>query len=173
MVFPKNWLDEGRDKLISFAPEKPFSIVPGGDLRQDSVAAGLDAIKEKEGWVIIHDGARPGITPELVTLALQQARLNGNAVCAIPSTDTLVRVVDGELVEAVNRQEIYRLQTPQIFRLSQMRQAIENARKNKIKGTDDSSLVRALGQKIHLVEGSDLNSKVTRSEDLEMMESLL
>ncbi len=173
LVFPKNWLDEGRDKLISFAPEKPFSIVAGGELRQDSVAAGLDAIKEKEGWVIIHDGARPGITPELVTLALQQARLNGNAVCAIPSTDTLVRVVDGELVEAVNRQEIYRLQTPQIFRLSQMRKAIEHARINKIKGTDDSSLVRALGEKIHLVEGSDLNSKVTRSEDLEMMESLL
>jgi 2-C-methyl-D-erythritol 4-phosphate cytidylyltransferase len=173
LVFPGNWLDEGRDKLISFDPEKPFKIVAGGTRRQDSVEAGLNEIEDKDGWVIIHDGARPGITPELVTLALQQARLNGNAVCAIPSTDTLVKVVDGEMVETVNRQEIYRLQTPQIFRLSQMRRAIENAKEKQIRATDDSSLIRALGEKIFLVEGSELNTKVTRSEDLDILESLL
>lgn len=173
LVLPENWLDEGRDKLISFNPEKPFKIVAGGERRQDSVKAGLDSIPESDGWVIIHDGARPGISPELVSNAMAKAIAKGNAVCAIPSHDTLVRVVDGDIVENVNRKEIFRIQTPQIFRLAQMRKAIENAIRNNIDATDDASLIRELGEKINLVEGSESNVKVTKPEDLEILESKL
>jgi 2-C-methyl-D-erythritol 4-phosphate cytidylyltransferase len=97
----------------------------------------------------------------------------GNAVCAIPSHDTLVRVVDGKIVDSIDRNEIYRIQTPQIFKLSQMRKAIANAIENDISATDDAGLIRELGERINLVEGSELNSKVTRPEDLDILESLL
>ncbi|GAB4283209.1 MAG: 2-C-methyl-D-erythritol 4-phosphate cytidylyltransferase [Candidatus Rifleibacteriota bacterium] len=173
LVLPKNWIDEGRDKLIGFDPVKRFKIVPGGNTRQESVEEGINAISAQEGWVIIHDGARPGITPQLVEHALEKARELGNAVCAIPSYDTLVRVNNGRIVENVDRKEIFRIQTPQIFRLSQMRTALEYARKNKIVATDDASLIREIGEKINLVAGSEINSKITRQEDLEILESLL
>ncbi|MDN5279786.1 MAG: 2-C-methyl-D-erythritol 4-phosphate cytidylyltransferase [Clostridiales bacterium] len=173
LVLPNTWLDEGRDKLISFDPIKPFKIVAGGERRQDSVKAGLDSITDSEGWVIIHDGARPRITPDLISRALKTAKTMGNAVCAIPSHDTLVRVVDGKIVDSIDRNEIYRIQTPQIFKLSQMRKAIANAIENDISATDDAGLIRELGERINLVEGSELNSKVTRPEDLDILESLL
>lgn len=173
LVLPQAWVDEGRDKLISFDPEKPFAIVAGGSSRQESVKAGIDAIADAEGWVVIHDGARPGISPELVINALESARKLGNAVCAIPSTDTLVKAADGKVLENLDRTEIFRVQTPQIFRLSQMRKAIEHAIKNSIVATDDAGLIRELGEKVFLVNGSELNSKVTRPEDLYLLEALL
>lgn len=173
LVLPQAWVDEGRDKLISFDPEKPFAIVAGGNSRQESVKAGIDAIADAEGWVVIHDGARPGISPELVINALESARKLGNAVCAIPSTDTLVKAADGKVLENLDRTEIFRVQTPQIFRLSQMRKAIEHAIKNSIVATDDAGLIRELGEKVFLVNGSELNSKVTRPEDLYLLEALL
>lgn len=173
LVLPRAWVDEGRDKLISFDPIKPFAIVAGGNTRQESVKAGIDAISDREGWVIIHDGARPGVSPELVTSALNSAKKLGNAVCAIPSTDTLVRAAEGAVVENLDRSQIFRVQTPQIFRLSQMRRAIENAFSKGISATDDAGLIRELGEKIFLVDGSELNSKVTRPEDLFLLEALL
>jgi 2-C-methyl-D-erythritol 4-phosphate cytidylyltransferase len=173
LVLPETWLDEGRDKLISFDPRKPFKIVSGGQRRQDSVKAGLDSVQNNDGWVIIHDGARPGITIELVSKAFEKARNLGNAVCAIPSNDTLVKVIEGKIVSSVNRKEIYRIQTPQIFRTGKMRKALENAIANNITATDDAGLIRKLGDEINLVEGCELNSKVTRAEDLEILETLL
>ena len=173
LVLPEEWLDEGRDKLISFDPIKPFKIVAGGLRRQDSVKAGIDAISEAEGWVVIHDGARPGISPELVSSALASAKKLGNAVCAIPSSDTLVRVVKGAVVENLDRSEIFRIQTPQIFPLSKMRLALDNAEKKNIRATDDAGLIRELGEKVFLVDGSELNNKVTKPEDLNILEALL
>jgi 2-C-methyl-D-erythritol 4-phosphate cytidylyltransferase len=173
LVLPQDWVDEGRDKLISFDPEKNFMIVAGGARRQDSVKAGIDAIREEDGWIIIHDGARPGISPDLVSSALEKARKLGNAVCAIPSNDTLVRVIDGAVIENLNRNEVFRIQTPQIFRLAKMRQALQNAIAKNITATDDAGLIRETGEKIFLVDGSELNTKVTRPEDLHIFEAIL
>ena len=173
LVLPEDWLDEGRDKLINFDPHKPFNIVAGGETRQDSVSAGLSSIASDDGWVIIHDGARPAITPEIVSKTLHEAFEKGNAVCAVPSNDTLVRVRDGQIHSSVNRSEIMRIQTPQIFPLTVMRDAMKNAKEKAFKGTDDASLVRELGHSINLVEGSELNLKITRLEDLEILEALL
>jgi 2-C-methyl-D-erythritol 4-phosphate cytidylyltransferase len=173
LVLPESWLDEGRDKLIGFDPLKPFSLVAGGETRQDSVSRGLDSIAAEDGWVIIHDGARPAISHELIIRTLKQAKERGNAVCAVPSNDTLVKVSNGQVVSQVDRNEIYRVQTPQIFRLAKIRKALEFARQNGISGTDDSSLMREIGETIHLVEGTDLNVKITREDDLEILEALL
>ncbi len=173
LVLPESWLDEGRDKLIGFDPLKPFTLVVGGETRQESVAQGLASITAEDGWVIIHDGARPAISCELIVRTLKVAQEKGNAVCAVPSNDTLVKVADGQVVAQIDRNEIYRVQTPQIFRLAKLRKAIEFARQNGITGTDDSGLMREIGEVINLVDGTDLNVKITREDDLEILEALL
>lgn len=173
LVLPQEWLDEGRDKLINFKPQKPFAIVSGGARRQDSVLAGVKAVTAYVNWVAVHDGARPGIQPELISRAVNAAFLSGNSVCVMPSNDTLIRVVDGVMVAPVDRREIYRVQTPQIFRCVTLLAALDFAEKNHITATDEASIVRELGHKIHLVEGSEANVKVTRSEDLEILAALL
>ena len=173
LVLPKDWIDEGRDKLISFDPVKPFRIVAGGLRRQDSVSAGVDSIPNNDGWLIIHDAARPAITTELVNLLLEEASKKGNAVCAVPSHDTLIKVKNGKIVERVNRSEIFRVQTPQVFPYHTMKNAFLNADKKNITATDDSSLVIELGAEINLVSGSELNVKITRNEDLDILEAML
>lgn len=173
LVLPEDWIDEGRSRLANFTSRKFFTIVVGGKLRQDSVMAGVAAIEDPEGWVAVHDGARPGITPALVSNAVNKAFMLGNAVCAVPSHDTLVRVVNGEIVGQIDRNEVYRIQTPQIFETAVLRQAFENARKTSFIATDEATLVRELGYRINLVEGSEKSAKITTHEDLDMLESLL
>lgn len=173
LVLPEEWLEEGMKRLQSFKPQKPFKVVAGGALRQDSVRAGVEAADAADGWVAVHDAARPGITPALVSNALNQAFTAGNAVCAMPSHDTLVRVVDGEIVGQINRNEVFRIQTPQIFKTAILRQALENASTKGLVGTDEAGLVRELGYRIYLAEGSEMSGKITTPEDLDMFEALL
>lgn len=173
LVLPEDRIEEGLGKLADFKPHKKFTIVAGGARRQDSVRAGVNAIDAEDGWVAVHDAARPGITNTIVSNAFKLAFELGNAVCAMPSYDTLVKAIDGEIVGQINRSEVYRVQTPQIFRVSVLRQALEYADKNGILATDEAGMVRELGCKIHLVEGSELNSKITRAEDLDMLKALL
>jgi 2-C-methyl-D-erythritol 4-phosphate cytidylyltransferase len=142
-------------------------------LRQDSVRAGLEALGDEEGWVAVHDAARPGIRPETVSAALSQAFVQGNAVCALPSHDTLVKVVDGEIIGQLDRNEVYRIQTPQIFKTKILCQALESAARKGLVATDEASLVRELGYKIFLAAGSELSAKITTPEDLDRFESLL
>lgn len=173
LVLPEDWIEEGMQRLKDFKPGKKFVVVAGGVLRQDSVRAGIEALEAADGWVAVHDAARPGINPALVSNALNQAFVQGNAVCAMPSHDTLVRVVDGEIIGQLDRNEVYRIQTPQIFKISILRQALENAALKGLVGTDETSLVRDLGYKIYLAEGSEMSGKITTPEDLDMFESLL
>lgn len=173
LVLPQDWIEDGAALLRDFKPVKKFKIVAGGSLRQDSVRAGLDAITAAEGWVAVHDAARPGINPALVSNALNLAFSAGNAVCAMPSHDTLVRVVDGEIVGQLDRNEVYRIQTPQIFKLSVLRQAMANAAERGLTGTDEASLVRELGCRINLAEGSEMNVKITTPDDLDVLEAIL
>lgn len=173
LVLPEEWLEEGMNRLKSFKPQKSFKVVAGGALRQDSVRAGVEAANADQGWVAVHDAARPGITPALVSNALNQAFTSGNAVCAMPSHDTLVRVIDGEIVGQINRNEVFRIQTPQIFKTAVLRQALENAAAKGLVGTDEAGLVRELGYRIYLAEGSEMSGKITTPEDLDMFEALL
>ncbi|HNX77842.1 MAG TPA: 2-C-methyl-D-erythritol 4-phosphate cytidylyltransferase [Candidatus Rifleibacterium sp.] len=172
LVLPEDWIEEGRTRLRGFCPAKQFKVVSGGALRQDSVRSGVGAIESTDGWVAVHDAARPGITPSLISKALNKAFAHGNAVCALPSHDTLVRVVDNEIVGQLNRDEVYRIQTPQIFKLSVLRQALQNASEKGLVGTDEASLVRELGYRINLAEGSEMSAKITTPEDLAMFAAL-
>lgn len=153
---------------------KVARVVAGGKERQDSVWAGLLAAAEfQPEIVVVHDGVRPMITPELIAASVMAAREKGGAIVAAKVSDTLKKVSDGEIVATVDRANIWAAQTPQSFQYSIIREAFDKAYRDGFYGTDEASLVERIGKPVSIVEGSRLNVKVTTPPDLEMIAAWL
>jgi 2-C-methyl-D-erythritol 4-phosphate cytidylyltransferase len=153
---------------------KVMAVVPGGTTRQESVRRGLDVLGE--GWevVVIHDGARPLVLPETVSLVVEGARRHGACVVAIPVRDTIKEVDDqGFVTRTVPRQGLWSVQTPQGFRQRIITEAHLLAEKDGFEATDDASLVERMGLKVKVVMGSQENLKITTPEDLALAEEIL
>ena len=145
-------------------------VVLGGERRRDSVRAGLDALADC-GYVVVHDGARPLVSRELIEAALAGAIESGAALCAIPVADTLKRSDETGLVRStVSREALSLAQTPQAFRRDLLLRAHESTNAD---ATDDAALIEWLGEPVRLVIGSSLNVKVTTPADLALVETLL
>jgi 2-C-methyl-D-erythritol 4-phosphate cytidylyltransferase len=144
---------------------KVVKVCLGGARRQDSVAAGLRTLEGCE-WVVIHDGARPFLTRELILKGLEAARESGAAVAAVPVTDTIkLAGNDNMVIETPPRSYLWAVQTPQVFRLSILKEAYRQAVGDV---TDDATLVEQIGYKIRLYQGSYDNIKITTPRDLEI-----
>jgi 2-C-methyl-D-erythritol 4-phosphate cytidylyltransferase len=149
---------------------KVVEICPGGQRRQDSVEAGLSKLPPCD-WVIVHDGARPLVTQEIIERGLEEAHETGAAVAAVPVTDTIKMAGDDMLVMGTPpRRSLWAVQTPQIFRYNIIAEAY---RQNKYDATDDSSLVERSGYKVKLYAGSPDNIKITAPRDLLIAEMLV
>jgi 2-C-methyl-D-erythritol 4-phosphate cytidylyltransferase len=153
--------------------KKLASPVDGGEERQDSVYAGLQSLPGDVGWVAVHDAARALVRPETVSRVIEAARREGAAILALPVSDTIKRVRGGRVVETPPRSECYAAQTPQVFRVELLREAIDKARAEGRVGTDCSELVEALGAPVHVVEADADNLKITRPADLEVASRIL
>ncbi len=148
---------------------KLTNVVPGGLRRQDSVEAGLKSLTTCR-WVFIHDGARPLISPELISNGLEAAQETGAAVAAVPVTDTIKMVDDGGYVnETLPRSRLWAVQTPQVFRSDIINEAYSKA---TAEVTDDAALVESMGTRIKLYMGSYDNIKITTPADLVLAEIL-
>jgi 2-C-methyl-D-erythritol 4-phosphate cytidylyltransferase len=149
---------------------KVTDICLGGDRRQDSVAAGLKRLREFD-WVVIHDGARPLVTVDLIERGLEAARETGAAAAAVPVTDT-IKVVDagGIARQTLPRQNLRAIQTPQVFRFDIVQIAHYQDADDV---TDDASLVERQGHRVKLYMGSYENIKVTTPADLALAEIIL
>ncbi len=151
---------------------KISNIVEGGEERQDSVYNALKAIKADDGdLVAVHDAARPMLSDAILTKAINTAKEKGNALVCLKARDTLLKG-DQVVKEYVDRSEIYYVQTPQIFRYKDLKNAMKKAYEKNFIGTDESMLIKELGIDINIVEGSMLNFKVTTMTDIEMFEKL-
>jgi ispD: 2-C-methyl-D-erythritol 4-phosphate cytidylyltransferase len=154
---------------------KVTKVIPGGKERYDSVYEGLLAC-ENSDFVLIHDGARPFITQEILERGMNGARETGACVIGMPSKDT-VKVADekGFVQETPERSSVWTIQTPQIFEYNLIREAHEKIRCRDMSAiTDDAMVVeRASGAKISLAEGSYKNLKITTPEDLDIAEIFL
>jgi 2-C-methyl-D-erythritol 4-phosphate cytidylyltransferase len=149
-------------------------LVPGGADRQASVCAGLAAAPVETDVVLVHDGARPLVTPEIVNAAIRVAATEGAAVVAVPVTDTIkVADVDDRVAETPPRGRLWAAQTPQAFRAGWLRAAHARALADGFRGTDDSSLVERMGRPVRLVPGSPENLKITTTADLVRAEQIL
>ena len=147
----------------------PHTLVKGGEERFHSVKNGLKNIKGK-AIVAIHDAVRPLISPELITQSFRQAEEMGNAITGVPSKDS-IRQLNRNGSEALDRNSIYLMQTPQTFKIEQLRKAYEQEFRNDF--TDDASVVERAGFSIHLLKGETQNIKITFPEDLLYAETLL
>jgi len=145
--------------------------VPGGERRQDSVAAGLDAIEDDGGFVLIHDAARPLATARLVRRVVDRLRVADvdGVVPVVGVRDTIKRVGDGRVVETLDRGDLVSVQTPQGFDLGALRSAHDAF---SSLATDDAAMVEANGGVVAIVEGEPTNIKVTYPEDLALAEAL-
>ncbi len=168
VVSEKN-LERCRKLIAEEKWSKPIEVCAGGKRRQDSVAAGLKRLDCQ--WVVIHDGARPLVTKDLIEEGLKAAQETGAAVAAVPVTDTIkIAADDGIVHQTPPRQNLWAVQTPQVFRLDIIARAYEQARGEV---TDDASLVEKLGHKVKLYMGSYDNIKITNPRDLALAEVLL
>jgi 2-C-methyl-D-erythritol 4-phosphate cytidylyltransferase len=149
-------------------------VVRGGARRQDSVQAGLDALEKEVEFVAIHDAARPLITSREIERVFAAARKHGAAALATPITDTL-KLADANHVVcgAIDRQNIFAMQTPQIFRREVLSQAYEQVKKDSFTVTDEVSAIEHAGGKIVIVPAEDHNLKITYASDLLLAEAIL
>jgi 2-C-methyl-D-erythritol 4-phosphate cytidylyltransferase len=144
----------------------PVSYVAGGAERSDSVWNGLAALPEEVETVLIHDGARPFVTREIIDRVLQRAGEAG-VIAAVPVTDTIKEVgADGRISATVDRTRLWQAQTPQGFPLREIRAVYERARREGWRGTDEASFCERYGVPVVVVEGSRENLKITTPEDL-------
>jgi len=152
---------------------KCLPAVVGGERRQDSVLAGLAALPASVEWVAVHDAARALLRPEAVTRVIEAAERHGAALLALPLRDTLKRVEDGRVLETPPREAYWLAQTPQVFRVRVLREALEKARAEGRTATDCAALVEACGVAVSVVRGDADNLKITWPEDLAAAERIL
>jgi len=163
-------LERGRELVKTEGFSKVVALCLGGERRQDSVAQGLRQLEDCR-WVVIHDGARPCVTADLIERGLDEAGQTGAAIPAVPLKETL-KVVDEELVirDTPKRGNLWLAQTPQVFRFDIMIQAHQRV---KYEVTDDAAMAEALGHRVRVYMGSYGNVKVTTPEDLALAEIIL
>jgi len=163
-----NW-ERGREIIENYSFTKVKQICLGGQRRQDSVKEGLKRLPPCS-WVVIHDGARPCVTPELIQRGLKMAKRYGAAIAAVPVKDTVKIVGEGNVIESTpERGKLWLAQTPQIFSFDLIKKAYEREEE----ATDDASLVERMGYRVAVYLGSYENIKVTTPEDLTIAESFL
>jgi 2-C-methyl-D-erythritol 4-phosphate cytidylyltransferase len=141
-------------------------LIGGGAERQDSVFNGLRKLPPDCDWVLIHDGVRPFVSRDLLRNTWEAAQKVGAAIAALPASDTIKRARAGEVLETLQREEIWLIQTPQVFRRDVIVRAYQEARRQGCSGTDDAYFVERLGLPVAVVSGERSNIKVTTREDL-------
>lgn len=148
-------------------------VVPGGASRQESVMNGLRAVPDGTELAAVHDGARPLVTPEVITKAILKAAKFGAAAPAIPVKDTIKVSKSGGVDETPDRTKLFAVQTPQVFDISLLLGALQNAKQKQLTLTDDCSAVEALGMTVMLTDGSEENLKITTPLDLDIAALIL
>ena len=149
-------------------------VVIGGEKRQDSVYNGFCEVSKDSEIVLVHDGVRPFLSQKMIADSIDAAREYGAAITAIPVHDTIKRVDTSGLVsQTIDREGLWRVQTPQAFRYSLLLDAFNKAKTENFYGTDEGALIEHLGEPVKIVEGLEQNIKITRPEDLELSKAFI
>jgi len=154
---------------------KITSIVEGGMRRQDSVRGGLDSLAmltPTTQWVMIHDGARPLVSPDILEAGLKLAQECDAAIAAVPVKDTIKQVEQGWISSTLDRSQLWAIQTPQVFSFPLIHHAYQTV-PGEQEFTDDAALLEYLGKRVAVFKGSYRNIKITTQEDLLIAEALI
>jgi len=171
VVVAPNDIDWFRKYYMSEINRLLLLVVAGGEERIDSIRNGLIAVSPRVGYVAVHDAARPCVTEREIAAVFSAAKKHGAALLAAPLVGTIKKVVDGQVVATVPRENLWEAQTPQVFR----RELIIEAYQQKIKDapTDDVQLVERLGKPVHIVPTDSGNIKITTQSDLVLAKHLV
>ncbi len=164
IVTRKNDINAVKDMVKAYNIKKVLTVAVGGDTRQESVSNAL-ALTDSE-YVLIHDGARPFITPEQINSVVLALSENDAAALGKPITDTLKIAENGFISGTQERSALYGIQTPQGFKTTVIKAAHKAAKENGLSVTDDCALCESMGIKIKIIEGSSSNIKITTPDDL-------
>ncbi|GGF41540.1 2-C-methyl-D-erythritol 4-phosphate cytidylyltransferase [Echinicola rosea] len=146
-------------------------VVAGGKSRFQSVKNGLDSLEWEEGLVAIHDGVRPFVSPEVVSLSFEKAQEHGSAIAVVPLKDSIRKLTDENKSFYQERQYFRLVQTPQTFDLKMIKQAFDVTELHHF--TDDATVYEHQGWQVHLIAGNPENIKITTPEDMEYAQFLL
>ncbi|EYE87584.1 2-C-methyl-D-erythritol 4-phosphate cytidylyltransferase [Fervidicella metallireducens AeB] len=175
VVSPEEEIQYCLDNIINcYGFKKVKKVVKGGKERQNSVYNGLKSCSDNTDIVIIHDGARPFVSKEIILRSINEARENGACAVAVPMKDT-VKIVDEKqfVIDTPDRSRLYAVQTPQTFKYEIIVSAHNKALNERIEATDDTKLIECIGGKVKIIEGSYLNIKITTPEDLIFAEAII
>lgn len=175
LVLNPERLEAARELCTREGWPKIGGLVPGGTRRQDSVRSGLEKLAQiapETRWVMIHDGARPLVSPEILQTGLQAVQEHQAVVAAVPVKDTIKQAQDGVISGTLDRSQLWAVQTPQIFSFPLIRYAHTNWPVQS-DVTDDAALLEHLGHRVAIFPGSYTNLKITTQEDLLIAEALL
>lgn len=148
-------------------------VTKGGKEREDSVLKGLEVVPPGVKYVLIHDAARPLVSPGVIQRVLENAIRSGAAIPVIPVKDTLKVIRGGRVVKTLDRSTIGAVQTPQGFKLAALRKAFKKLGRRASRLTDDAAVMESSGARVKVVEGDLLNFKVTTPEDLRHVKDLV
>lgn len=160
--------------VLGYGIKKVSNIVAGGSERQYSVLNGLRALEGLCDIVIVHDGARPFVTPDIIEKSVEEAFINSAAACAVSVKDT-IKIADcnGFITATPDRSLLYAVQTPQTFMYTLLYNSHLAAVNEGFLGTDDTVLVERSGTRVKLFEGSYENIKITTPEDIYIAEAII
>jgi 2-C-methyl-D-erythritol 4-phosphate cytidylyltransferase len=174
LVVRKDRVEGARAMAAMFGCSKVKKVVAGGSKRQTSVSIGLSNIPDEANIISVHDGARPCVTPELISDSIKAAKRYGSGVAAVKVTDTVKHVEKGMIVsKTVDRAKLWAVQTPQTFKRDLLQTAFDTIKKKDIVVTDESQAVEMVSKGVHLVQSFPANIKITTADDLVLAASLL
>jgi len=174
LVVRREQLVAAKAVVQMFGLSKVSEIVAGAGRRQESVAKGLAAVAPETRIVVIHDGARPCVTAELIAETVKSAQKTGCGIAANRIVDTVKYVERGTVVShTVDRTKLWAVQTPQAFKLDLLLRAYQKVESEGVTVTDEAAAVELLGETVRLVEWQKPNVKITTVEDLAVAAALL
>jgi 2-C-methyl-D-erythritol 4-phosphate cytidylyltransferase len=153
---------------------RPWRCQSGGATRQESVKRGLEALDSTTEIVLIHDAARPLVSPDLIDRCVQLTAEKGAVVLGVPVRDTIKVVSKDHWIQSTpDRNSLWEIQTPQVFHRELIMEAHRTAAQAKIQATDDAMLVERIGKPVFVLAGNRSNLKITTAEDIAIAEALI
>ncbi|WP_053984916.1 2-C-methyl-D-erythritol 4-phosphate cytidylyltransferase [Niameybacter massiliensis] len=154
--------------------KKVKAVVAGGKERQDSCWNGISNVSEEMDYIMVHDGARPLISEAVINASIEKVKECRACIVAVPVKDTIKQAdQEGKIINTPRRETLWAVQTPQVFEKGLLINAYQEAYEKALQVTDDSMIVEAFGEAVHIVQGEYTNIKITTPEDLLLAERLI
>ena len=170
LVVPPDMIPEAQTIVSNHHHKKALLIVPGGAHRWQSVNSGVQASQAE--WVLIHDAARPFVTDAVIDAVLEKISAYDCVITATPEVDTIRRFSKDRALETIDRSQLVRVGTPQLFRAVPLKESFLLAGNMQSAPTDEAMLMEALGVPVGIAWGDPLNFKITTPSDLALAEAL-